>query len=180
MWPAPAGRGSCSLPPRGPRAPRSRTPRSGAASLEQAPGAALGIGGVLGPLRVPGVGVPPPCPQGRCAPSPVPGGGWDSWSGSCGGGAESGCLLFCKSGMRMGLLGSPRALLRFGLALAGRPNPWAARVAGMREVARRLPGAHLGGAGLSGREPSSVGAVAGGTTAGIAVFYSWKRKRRQS
>lgn len=38
-----------------------------------------------------------------------------------------------------------------GLALAGRPSPWAARVVGMREVARRLPGAHLGVAGLSGR-----------------------------
>lgn len=60
------------------------------------------------------------------------------------------------------------------------PNPWAARVAGMREVARRLPGAHLGGAGLSGREPSSGGAVADGMTAGLAVFYSWKRKRDQS
>lgn len=80
----------------------------------------------------------------------------------------------------MGHLGSPRALPRPGLVLTGRPNPWAARVAGMREVARRLPGAHLGGAGLSGREPSSGGAVADGMTAGVAVFYSWKRKRDQS
>ncbi|XP_030099588.1 uridine-cytidine kinase 2 isoform X4 [Mus musculus] len=31
MWPAPAGRVSCSLPPRGPRDPRSGPPRSGAA-----------------------------------------------------------------------------------------------------------------------------------------------------
>lgn len=100
-------------------------------------------------------GVPHPCPQGWCAPSPVPGGGggggggWDSWSGSCGGGAGSGCLLFCKSGLGTGLSGlpprAPCVLLGPGLTLAGRLEPmgWR-RVARMREAARRLPGAHLG------------------------------------
>lgn len=152
---------------------RRRQPRAGS-------GRGVGDRRGTGTIEGPGCGSPLPSPQGWCALSPVPRGGWDSWSGSCGGGAKSGCLLFCKSGMRMGLLGSPRPLLRLGLALAGRPNPRAARVAGMREVARRLPGAHLGGAELSGREPSSVGAVADGMTAGVAVFYSWKRKRDQS
>lgn len=60
------------------------------------------------------------------------------------------------------------------------PKPTGCEGPGMRELARRLPGAHLAGAKLSGREPSSVGAVADGMTAGVAVFYSWKRKQDQS
>ncbi|XP_031244328.1 homeobox protein engrailed-2-like isoform X2 [Mastomys coucha] len=88
MWPAPAGRVSCSLPPRGPRDPRSGPPRSGPPDPAQARGAALG--GPAGDRGERGsrVRVPPtsPHPQGWCAPSPVPGGGGggggcDSWSG---------------------------------------------------------------------------------------------------
>lgn len=122
MWPAPAGRVSCSLPPRGPRDPRSGPPRSGAARPRA--GSVRGVGDQRGDpgdrgsrMRVP----PTSPPQGWCAPSPVPGGGCDSWSGSCGGGAESGCLLFCKSGVRTrlsGLPSEPRCAPPPGLALA--------------------------------------------------------------
>lgn len=68
-------------------------------------------------------------PQGWCAPSPVPGGRCDSWSGSCGGGAESGCLLFCKSGVGTRLSG-----LSLEPVCAPRPAwPWpAAQVRGLR------------------------------------------------
>lgn len=129
MWPAPAGRVSCSLPPRGPRDPPSGPPRSGAARPRAGSGRGVGdqrgTRATEGPSAVP-LTVPP---QGWCAPSPVPGGGCDSWSGSCGGGAESGCLLFCKSGVGTRLSGLPLEPV-----CAPRPAwPWpAAQVRGLR------------------------------------------------
>lgn len=155
MWPAPAGRVSCSLLPRGPRDPRSGPPRSGAARPRA--GSGRGVGDQRGDQGNRGSGArvaPTSPPLGWCTLSPVLGGGCDSWSGSCGGGAESGCLLFCKSGVGTGLSGlpsEPRCAPPPGLALARCSSPWDARVAGMREVERRLPAAHLGVAGLSGR-----------------------------
>lgn len=113
-------------------------------------------------------GAPTSPPLGWCTPSPVPDGGCDSWSGSCGGGAESGCLLFCKSSVGTGLSGlpsEPQCAPPPGLAL------WAARVAGMRVVARRLPGSPPGGCRAFRESRSSLGAVTDGMTAGAAVFY---------
>lgn len=159
MWPAPAGRVSCSQPPRGPRDPRSGPPRSGPPDPAQARGAALG--GPEGDRGERGsrVRVPPtsPHPQGWCAPSPVPGGGGgggcDSWSGSCGGGAGSGCLLFCKSGVGTGLsgasLGAPGALLRPAWPwLAAQASPWADE--GGRDARGGAPAARSPPGGLQG------------------------------
>lgn len=67
-----------------------------------------------------------------------------------------------------------------GLALARRPSPWAARVAGLREAARRLPRAHLGVAGLSGRAEARWAQSRMGLTARTAVFYGRNRKQHQS
>lgn len=56
----------------------------------------------------------------------------------------------CKDPAFGASLGAP---VRSSARLGPGPGPslWAARLAGMREVARPLPGAHLGVAGLSGR-----------------------------
>lgn len=56
MWPAPAGRVSCSLPPRGPRDRRSGPPRSGAARPRA--GSGRGVGGLAGNRGDRGRGVP--------------------------------------------------------------------------------------------------------------------------
>lgn len=58
MWPAPAGRVSCSLPPRGPRDPPSGPPRSGAARPRADSGRGVGDQRGTGATEGPWCGFP--------------------------------------------------------------------------------------------------------------------------
>lgn len=58
MWLAPAGRVSCSLPPRGPRDPRSGPPRSGASRPRAGSGRGVGDQRGTGATEGPGCGSP--------------------------------------------------------------------------------------------------------------------------